>query len=155
MKNFAAAEEVLLAVQNPDYQKETCYIANLSRSYIMNGKAYKAWDLISSTTIENDQYSKYLLELIANDCYCTGEFIVALKAFDALNEMDTDVYVDPLIGACVGAFRDIRIGKNQQGLNSFQEESEINEIITILSKHVEDRRVNKIISTIQKCKKIS
>ena len=120
----------------------------------MNGKAQKAWDLKSSTTLDNEQDFKYLLELIANDCYRTGEFIVAAKAFDALYDIDRESYVNPLIGACVGAFRDTGIGRNQKGLNSFQTESEISEVLSILSKHADDKRVNNLISTIQKCKKI-
>lgn len=53
-----------------------------------------------------------LLVLIANECYKTGQYLYAAKAFDVLERIDdcTD-YWDAKRGACIGVFQNIIVGK--------------------------------------------
>lgn len=151
-RDFETAEEVLLSVQCSAYKKEMCYVASLCRSYIMNGNPQNAWDLKSSIRINRDD-STYLLELIADDCYRTGHFVFAAKAFDALHEIDDNMYVDPLMCACVGAFHYVSVELSQEGAHTFQVEAIIGEIMNILKKHEDNKRSAEIVSIIKKWKK--
>jgi intraflagellar transport protein 56 len=53
----------------------------------MNGKAKNAWDVYLSTETSADSYN--ILQLIGNDCYKMGHFYYALKAFEALEKIDS------------------------------------------------------------------
>ena len=52
----------------------------------MNVKASKAWELFLKHQHCKD--ANLLLHLIANDCYKTGQFFVAFRAFDILEKID-------------------------------------------------------------------
>ncbi len=146
-EEFENAEEVLLRVNDSDYKTELCYLASLCRSYIMNGKPQDAWDLKSSSTTLAKNDSIFLLQLIANDCYCTRYFSVAVKAFDTLNDIDGNKYVDPLICSCVGAFAELA----QQNIRSpFEVEAVTFEIISTLQKYEGN---NNIIAMIKEWKR--
>lgn len=150
-KEYGAAEEVLLGVHNQKLQLEICYIASLCRATIKNGNAIKAWEIFNhaGTIAELDkQDALYLLQIIANDCYQTKDFIVAAKAFEALNQLDGNVYVNPMICACVGAFHSSIKGRNQESANSIQSDGMIGEILDILSKYSEMERVEYVTSMI-------
>lgn len=53
--------------------------------------------------MENTHDSLGVLYIIANDCYNTGQFYYALKAFDIIERIDTDANCEEAIkGAVVG-----------------------------------------------------
>jgi intraflagellar transport protein 56 len=151
-KDFETAEQVLLSVQCIAYNKEISFIASLCRTYIMNGKPQSAWDLKSSSTLDEDE-SVYLLQLIADDCYRTRNFVFAAKAFDALCEIDTDAYVDSLMCACIGVFHDVSVEVSGQSARTFETEAVIVEILKILQKYKEIERAVTTVSIIRKWKK--
>jgi intraflagellar transport protein 56 len=106
---FKEAEEALLAVTSSIFRLEYCYLAHLSRCYIMNGKAREAWKLYIHMESTNTTESFAMLILIANDCYKVGAFFFAAKAFDVLGRLEpgTD-YWDGKRGACCGVFQQVR-----------------------------------------------
>ncbi len=148
--DYETAEEVFFNVNNQELQQQLCYIASLCRTCIYNGNAAKAWDIYNDAETFDEQDAEYLLELIANDSYHNRDFIVAAKAFDRLHEFDNKSYTEPLICACIGAIRDVGIGRKKQRFNSFQTEETIRSIINILSKHTErNERAEKVLYMIQ------
>jgi intraflagellar transport protein 56 len=53
-----------------------------------------------------------LLLLIANECYKTGQYLYAAKAFDDLQRMDeSPEYWEGKRGACIGVFQMVISGK--------------------------------------------
>ena len=57
--------------------------------------------------------------MIANDCYKTGQFYFAAKAFDVLESLDPGPeYWEGKRGACVGWFQRILAGKEPKGKRS-------------------------------------
>ena len=70
----------------------------------MNGKPKNAWDVYISTETSIDSFN--LLQLIGNDCYKMGHFYYSVKAFEALEKIDTDNdYEDALRGSVLGVFQ--------------------------------------------------
>lgn len=113
-------EEALLNVSGKKengghgYKSEYCYVSWLARAHIMNGKASEAWALYMSKDLEaNDSFS--LAQLIANDCYRTGQFYYAAKAFDMLEKVDPreNEFWEGKRGACVGVLRQVLAGQEQ------------------------------------------
>ena len=108
-KQFKEAEERLLMVQNEGYLRDYCYLSWLSRCFIRNGKPQKAWELYLKMDTSNDSFN--LLQLISNDCYETGAFFYAAKAFDVLERIDPDPeYWEGKRGALVGTFQKVIAG---------------------------------------------
>lgn len=76
----------------------------------MNGKAKNAWDVYLSTETSADSYN--ILQLIGNDCYKMGHFYYALKAFEALEKIDSENdYEDALRGSVIGVLQMVIAGK--------------------------------------------
>ena len=70
----------------------------------MNGKAKNAWDIYLSTETSPDSYN--LLQLIGNDCYKMGHFYYSVKAFEALEKIDSqNDYEDALRGSVIGVLQ--------------------------------------------------
>ena len=104
--DYRGAEEALLLVQNEQYKTDYCYISWLARCYIMNGKAYQAWELYLKMETSPDSFN--LLQLIANDSYKMGAFYYSAKAFDVLERLDgSPEYWVGKRGACVGVFQQV------------------------------------------------
>jgi intraflagellar transport protein 56 len=107
--NYKEAEETLLLVGAPAYTADYTYLGWLARCYIMNRKARQAWELYLRMDTSPDSLS--LLQLIANDCYKTGAFYYAAKAFDVLERLDPDPeYWEGKRGACMGVFQAVIAG---------------------------------------------
>merc|ERR1719384_2713537 len=73
--SFQQAEDALLTIQNPELKNHYCYISHLARCYIMNQRAWQAWELYLKMETCSD--SMNLLEAIANDCYKVAAFYYA------------------------------------------------------------------------------
>ena len=55
--------------------------------------------------------------MIANDCYRTGQFYYAAKAFDVLERLDPNPeYWEGKRGACIGWFQRVVADKEPKGL---------------------------------------
>jgi intraflagellar transport protein 56 len=108
--HYKEAEKLLLNIQNENYKQEFCYKAWLTRCYIMNKKPGLAWDIYFKMEASNDSIG--LVQLIANECYKTGQFYFAAKAFDVLERIDPNPeYWDGKRGACVGVFQQVLAGE--------------------------------------------
>ncbi|KAJ7283047.1 hypothetical protein O6H91_Y351200 [Diphasiastrum complanatum] len=104
--NYLEAEKQLLKLGIDKYAEDFYYQSWLCRCFIMNGKAQLAWDQF--VQMDTSEESISLLQLIANDCYQTGQFLYAAKSFDALEKMDTsENYWEGKRGACIGLFRNV------------------------------------------------
>ena len=104
------AEEALLLVQDEAMRSEYTYLSWLARVHIMNLKSELAWDLYLRMETGNESFS--LLQLIANDCYATGAFYIAAKAFDVLERLDPNPeFWEGKRGACVGVLQAVIAGK--------------------------------------------
>jgi intraflagellar transport protein 56 len=89
----------------------------------MNKKANLAWDLYLKMETSSESFS--LLQLIANDCYKSEQFLISAKAFDVLERLDPSPdYWEGKRGACVGAF--------QQFIAGSQTKDQFREIISLL-----------------------
>jgi len=108
--SFKEAEEALLLVQSEKYKKEYIYLSWLARCHIHNGNPRAAWELYLKMDTSTASFN--LLQLIANDCYRMGAFLIAAKAFDVLERLDPDPeYWEGKRGACVGVFQAVVAGK--------------------------------------------
>lgn len=111
---YKEAEEALLLVQSEKYRNDPIYLMWLCRCYIMNKKASDAWSVyikLESPTSPNLAFN--LAQLIANDCYKTGDFFYSAKAFDILDQLDTDMeHFEAKRGACIGVFQSVIAGES-------------------------------------------
>lgn len=112
-KQYKDAEERLLMVQTERYARDYCYLSWLARCYIQNGTPRKAWELYLKMDTSNESFN--LLQLISNECYQTGAFFFAAKAFDVLERIDPDPeYWEGKRGALVGAFQKVVAGEEKK-----------------------------------------
>lgn len=133
--HYAEAEEALVAVRSEKIRAEFSYTSWLVRSHIMNRHAKKAWDIyLKMETSE----SIGILRLMANDCYKTGAFYFAAKAFDVLERLDNDAeYIDGKRGACVGVFQ--QVFANEEPADSLFDVIKMCE--TSVQQHADDSKV--------------
>lgn len=106
---YQEAEASLSIVQNDKYRSEFLFAAWLARSYIANGKPDLAWNLYLEMDTSNE--TLVLLRLIGNDCYRNGHYFFSLKAFDILERLDNEDQTTAKLGAAVGVFKNVLIGK--------------------------------------------
>ncbi|KAK2949413.1 putative Intraflagellar transport protein 56 [Blattamonas nauphoetae] len=142
---YGSAEGVLERIETEKIKNEDMAYANwMARCYCLNGHAERAWDLyltrkvFSMDDTENldvsmeDNSNLYgLLQVIANDCYRTGQFLYAARAFQELIKIeDNEAFVEGKRAACVGIFYEIMIGK--RSYSNSQQREELNEAVNIL-----------------------
>nr|CAG4643889.1 EOG090X04LA [Lepidurus arcticus] len=108
--NYKEAEEILLLIQSEKLRTDFAYFTCLARCYIMNRKAKLAWDIYARLETSSESY--HLLHIVANDCYRTGQFVVAARAFDILEKLDgsNPEFWEGKRGACVGTFQMVIAG---------------------------------------------
>lgn len=111
--NYREGEEALLLVTDERYKVDYVYLSWLARCFIMNGKARDAWEIYPK--LEQGGESFNMLLLIANDCYRTGAFYYAAKAFDVLERLDASPeYWEGKRGACCGVFQQVIAQKEKK-----------------------------------------
>jgi len=72
----------------------------------MNGKPSQAWENYLKTDSNSGTFT--ILSMIAADCYRTGQFYYAAKAYDVLERLDpSPEYWEGKRGACIGWFQRI------------------------------------------------
>ncbi|EWM26214.1 tetratricopeptide repeat protein 26 [Nannochloropsis gaditana] len=106
--DYQAAEESLFAVRNEEYKAEPAFLAWLCRCCIMNGNPHYAWELYLQADATAGAAATFaLLQLVANDCYRMGHFLLAAKAFHVLERLDPDdpEYWEGKRGACAGVLQ--------------------------------------------------
>jgi intraflagellar transport protein 56 len=132
LSRWAEAERHLLRVKNPSYTKEKFYLTWLCRCYIKNKKTSAAWSLYTDATSTED--SKTLLHIIASDCYASGQYYYAMRAYDVLSKYETDPsFRDGLVASSVGVFRGVLTRKEPP--------ERLRELISILSQEPDARQV--------------
>lgn len=108
---FKEAEEAFLAVTGERTVKDFAFQSWLARCHIMNRRPEAAWDLYIKME-PNAGDSLAFLQLIGNDCYTTGQFFFAAKAFDVLERLDPNPeYLDAKRGASAGFFQQVVVGR--------------------------------------------
>lgn len=148
---FKQAEEVMYRIKDPSYKKDPSYNSWLARCLIMNEKPEDAWKIYLSAISFGKDVSSQLLQVIANDCFRLGYFLVAAKAFSALRAVDDDDEgaLKGILGSCVGVFRRAVIASKEQGKFSFSEyEKNLAEVINILTQNKGSADAKEVISGI-------
>ena len=136
---FKEAEENFLKVEDPRMTKTPTYLSWLTRCYIYNGKPNFAWELYLNSDL--NEYMKDIIQLIANDCYLTGNFWYSAKAFDILERLDPNTqYFQAKKGACIGALQQVVAGKRNKDT--------ISDIIKLLIKSKNEEAVR--VATVMK-----
>nr|CAG4636942.1 EOG090X04LA [Ceriodaphnia reticulata] len=111
--HYKEAEEELVTIQSTKYRSEYTYMECLTRCLVMNRKAGQAWEIYSR--METSAESLGILHLLANDCYRTGQFYVAAKAFDILDKYDPNPeHAAAKRGACVGLLQMVLAGREHR-----------------------------------------
>jgi intraflagellar transport protein 56 len=132
LSKWTEAERYLLLVKNPAYTKEKFYISWLARCYIKNKKPQAAWNLYVDATSTED--SKTLLHIIASDCFQSGQYYYAMRAYDVLSKYESDPsFREGLVASAVGVFRGVLTRKEPR--------DRLTEIIAILSQEPEAKQV--------------
>jgi intraflagellar transport protein 56 len=132
LSKWAEAERYLLMVKNPAYTRERFYVTWLCRCYIKNKKPSAAWNLYVDATLMDD--SKALLHIIASDCYSSGQYYYAMRAYDVLAKYEPDPsFREGLIASAVGVFRGVLTRKEPP--------EKLRELISILAQEPEAKQV--------------
>ncbi|CAF4923359.1 unnamed protein product [Pieris macdunnoughi] len=83
---YREAEECLIQIQDEGIRSSFTYLACLCRCHVMNKEAHLAWELCVKSAGTPDSFA--LLQLVANDSFRMGQFLVAAKAFHMLDRLD-------------------------------------------------------------------
>ena len=121
----------------------------------MNGNPKEAWNLRNSVKSLEEEELVFLLQVIGNDCYRCSMYLYAAKAFHSLNEINNDEeFIDALIPSCVGAFQNACSENIHRGSHSYEVDSIISDVSTILSRYNENNRIKNVLKLINQWKKI-
>ena len=83
----------------------------------MNRKEYQAWELNPSIDSIKDRVS--FLIVLADNCFQAGKFEIASKAFDALQDLDSNEdFALGLKSSCLAVFRSAMIEKDSKSKNA-------------------------------------
>lgn len=135
---YKEAQNLFLLIQSDKIKSDYTYMSWLTRCYIMNKQADLAWEFYLKLETCAESFS--LLQLIANDCYLTCQFYYAAKAFDILDQLDSNSeYCNGKQGACVGVL--------QLFLDKKESKEHMHEIIQILqnSNNEESEHLTKMV----------
>ncbi|XP_053607597.1 intraflagellar transport protein 56 isoform X2 [Plodia interpunctella] len=109
---YREAEECLLSIQDEAIRSSFTYLACLCRCHVMNKDAHLAWEICVKFAGTPDSFA--LLQLVANDSYRMGQFLVAAKAFHMLDRLDGGPEMwEGLRGAVCGCAQAAAAGKHQ------------------------------------------
>jgi intraflagellar transport protein 56 len=104
---WVEAEDALSRVQSELIKNEYVYLNTLMKAFIKNGKARKAFEVYMKLDAAHPNTFD-LLNLLANDCYRSGQFLYAAKAFDVLERLEpTEELWNGKCGACIGIFQSV------------------------------------------------
>lgn len=121
----------------------------------MNGKPKEAWNLRNSVKSLEQEELVFLLQVIGNDCYRSSMYLFAAKAFHSLNEINhNEEFMDALIPSCVGAFQHACYEKTHRGSHSYEVDSIISDVTTIISKYQGNNRLRNVLNLINEWKKL-
>lgn len=117
--DYVQAEELLLLIQSAAMRAEPSYQSWLARCHCMNGHARQAWDLYLH--IDSGPQAMQLLQIIAADSYSTGQFLIAAKAYDVLQRLDSNEpdHWEGLRASAAGVLQLVIAG--QEGKDSLRE----------------------------------
>jgi len=104
---WVESEDALSRVQSELIKNEYVYLNTLMKAFIKNGKARKAFEVYMKLDAAHPNTFD-LLNLLANDCYRSGQFLYAAKAFDVLERLEpTEELWNGKCGACIGIFQSV------------------------------------------------
>ncbi|GBP75196.1 Intraflagellar transport protein 56 [Eumeta japonica] len=83
---YREAAEFLMNIQDESVRSGYTYLACLCRCHVMNKEPHLAWDICVKSAGTPDSFA--LLQLVANDSYRMGQFLVAARAFHMLDRLD-------------------------------------------------------------------
>jgi intraflagellar transport protein 56 len=115
LSRWPEAERYFLRVKNQTFTKEIFYVSWLCRCHIRNRKPDHAWNLYLEATQTED--ARTLLQIIATDCYQTGAYYYAMRAYDILAKYEGDATLrEGMIASAVGVFKGIASKKESRDL---------------------------------------
>ncbi|KAH0789983.1 TPR Domain containing protein [Histomonas meleagridis] len=141
LSRWKEAEKYFLLVKNQQYTKEIFYTSWLCRCYIKNDKPDEAWKLYVDATQTED--AKTLLQIIANDCFNSGYYFYAMKAYDVLAKFEGDnLMTEGMIASAIGLFKDVLAHKEtpdklSEVLSVLESEPDAAEALEIIQNYIE------------------
>jgi len=131
----------LLQIQDDLYLGDIDYKKWMARCLIMNGKEYDAWELYN----DNDCKDITFLKILADDCFQAGRFEVASKAFDALQDLDSNEdFTVGLKSSCLAIFRSALVEKKSNSKNA------LSDAVRMLQARLNPSELKDILPPIQK-----
>lgn len=88
LSRWAEAARFLDQVKSPEYRREFAFCAMLAKCYIKTQRPGAAWELYP--TMKTNEEAKQLLMIVASECYLSGQYYVAMKAYDTLSKAEAD-----------------------------------------------------------------
>lgn len=130
--NFEDGLNALQEISRESFKTDMAYILWIAKCYIMTDSPESAWECYMKS--DDPDISYEILQLIANESYKMAgfQFYYAAKAFSELVKIDQyPDYIEGMIGACVGYFRQVVYAKLEEN-NSEDFSDELMEMFDIL-----------------------